>query len=301
MSPSDEVAGKIETAKRRSAGADDSLKEQLRATFNEFQRTSHQATPAKDLMGSDDKLDEQLPVSPERLLGPSPQPKAGESMHEVLLGIGSHLKNATLALQTIYNRLLAIERQTKRRGSRGFAGYLLAFCIGVTATLAWLSYSEAAKQIIATKAPELGWSPDSTQMIASWVQALGWTKLPVGPENAAAQSSVPETPQPTPVAQTAPENVAPKAPVAPSIDPEQVHQIASDVGALRQTVEQLAASQDQMARVVDRLQGAVAEILIKMPEPPPPPPIAAAPVHKPKAIASPSSRAPAPRYLPPHP
>ena len=52
MSPPDEVAGKIETAKRQSAGADDSLKEQLRATFNEFQRTSHQAAPAKDLMGS---------------------------------------------------------------------------------------------------------------------------------------------------------------------------------------------------------------------------------------------------------
>lgn len=300
MSPPYEMSGKIETAKRQSAGADDSLKEQLRATFNEFQ-PSHQATPAKDLMGSDDKLHEQLPVSPERLLGPSPQPKAGESMHEVLLGIGSHLKNATLALQTIYNRLLAIERQTKRRGSRGFARYLLAFCIGVAATLAWLSYSEAAKQIIATKAAELGWSPDSKQMIASWVQALGWTKLPVGPENAAAQSSVPETPQPTPVAQTAPENVAPKAPVAPSIDPEQVHQIASDVAALRQTVEQLAASQDQMARVVDRLQGAVAEVLIKMPEPPPPPPIAAAPVHKPKAIAPPSSRAPVPPHLPLHP
>jgi len=295
MSPPDEVAGKIETTKRRSAGAaagsDDRFKEQIRAAFNDFQRKSHQATPAKDLHGSD----EQLPVSPERLLGTSSQPRPTEGMHEVLVGIGRHLHNATLAVETIYSRLLAIEQQTKKRGSRGFSRYLLAFCIGVAATLAWLSYGEAAKQIIATRSPELGWSPDTKQMIAGWVQQLGWTKLPVGPEYASAQSSVPETPQAAPVAQTAPENVAPKAPVSPSIDPEQVHQIASDVTALRQTVEQLAASQDQMARVVDRLQGAVAEILIKMPEPPPPPPVAAA-AHKPKAIAPPSSRAPLPLH-----
>ena len=46
-------------------------------------------------------------------------------------------------------------------GSRGFIRYLVAICIGVAATLAWQSYGEAAKQIIATRAPEMGWSPDS--------------------------------------------------------------------------------------------------------------------------------------------
>jgi hypothetical protein len=202
-------------------------------------------------------------------------------MHEVLLGIGRHLNNETLALKTIDDRLLAIEQQTKRRGSRGFARYLLAFCVGVAAALGWQSYGEAAKQIIATGAPELGWSPETKQMIAGWVQELGWTKSPVGPESAAARSSVLETPQ----AQTAPANVAEKAPVAPSIDPEQVHQIALDLAALRESVEQLAAGQDQMGRVIDRLQGAVAEILIKMPEPPSPPLPIAAPARKPKPIA----------------
>jgi hypothetical protein len=202
-------------------------------------------------------------------------------MHEVLLGIGRHLNNETLALKTIDDRLLAIEQQTKRRGSRGFARYLLAFCVGVAAALGWQSYGEAAKQIIATGAPELGWSPKTKQMIAGWVQELGWTKPPVGPETAAARSFVPETPQ----AQTAPENVAEKAPVAPSIDPEQVHQIALDLAALRESVEQLAAGQDQMGRVIDRLQGAVAEILIKMPESPPPPLPITAPARKPKPIA----------------
>ena len=81
----------------------------------------------------------------------------------------------------------------------------------------------------------------------------------------------------TPVAQTAPAAVAPSAPVAPSIDPAEVHQIAMDLAALRQTVAQITAGQDQMARKVDRLQAANQEILAKIPEPPPPPPIAAAP------------------------
>jgi hypothetical protein len=83
-------------------------------------------------------------------------------------------------------------------------------------------------------------------------------------------------------------------PIVPSIDPEQVHQIALDLAALRQTVEQLAAGQDQTARVIDRLQGAVAEILIKIQSRRPPP--IAAPARKPKPIAPPSSQAPLPLH-----
>ena len=165
MSPPAETVVKIEAAKRQSAGAwaggDDSLKEQLRAAFNEAQRKGNQSKPAVDLRGSDNKSGEQLPVSPERLLDPSPQPKPGEDWHEVMGGIGRHLHNESLALQTIYDRLSAIENQTKKRSSRGFIRYLLAICVGAAATLAWLSYGEAAKQIIATKAPELGWSPNA--------------------------------------------------------------------------------------------------------------------------------------------
>jgi Cysteine rich repeat len=54
-----------------------------------------------------------------------------------------------------------------------------------------------------------------------------------------------------------------------------VHQIAMDLTALRQTVDQLAASQDQIGRNIDRLQAVDQEILVKIPESPPPPPIAA--------------------------
>jgi len=256
-------------------------------------------SPGDEMAGSAHNLGKQL-----RSLGdfqrPNPQPKPAEGMHEVLIGIGRHLKNATAALETIHGQLLAIEQQTKRRSSGGFARYLVATCIAVAATLAWLSYGEAAKQIIATKAPELGWSPNAKQMIAGWVQELGWSKPPAVAESTD-RPSVAQTPQPAPVVQTV--SAVPSAPVAPSIDLEQVHQIASDVAAQRQTIEQIAAGQGQMAHVVDRLQAAVAEILVKMPEPPPPPPVATAvpaPKPKPKPVAPPWSRGPMPPYGSPY-
>jgi hypothetical protein len=173
--------------------------------------------------------------------------------------------------EAIYHRLVAIENEMKRRGSRGFARYLVAICIGVAATLAWQSYGDAIKQIIAARAPELGWSPQAKQMIASWT--LGWTKPPASPEK------------------IAPETIAPKAPPAPLIDPAQVQQITQSLTAVRETLQELAGSQDSMARDIARLESAVAEILLKIPEPTSQP--SAAPARKP--LASPlSSRAPMP-------
>jgi Cysteine rich repeat len=242
MNRGDQMLGKIETGERQSGGG---------------------------AAGSDDRVNEQLRVAFKDLLRPSPQPKPEGDLHEVMAAIGRHLNNESLALKTIYDHLLAVENQTKKRGSRGFTRYLLAICIGVAATLAWQSYGEATKQMFATKAPELGWSLGTKQMIANWVEQLGWTKPPPDAERTAVHPSVPEA-QVATVAQTVPAAFAPQAPAAPPVDPEQVHQIAVDLAALGQTVGRLAASQDQIGRNI-------AEILVKMPEPPPPPPIAAAP------------------------
>jgi hypothetical protein len=156
-----------------------------------------------------------------------------------------------------------------RRSSRGFARYVVAILIGVTATLAWQSYGDVAKQTIATSTPELGSSPEAKQMIANWIQQLGWTKPPVVESKAA------------PVAQTAPS----------SIDAEQIHRMARDLAALRQTVEQLAVGLDQVTREIGKLEAADVEILSKItPATPPPRPIAAP--RKPTPIAPPSSPAP---------
>jgi hypothetical protein len=240
----DEMAANIETGERQSAGG---------------------------AAGSDEKSDQQLHTILENIGRDIGRVAHQDDLHS---GFTPRLGLEALERKSIYDRLGAIENQMKRRGSGGFARFLLAICIGVAATLAWQSYGEAAKQMFAAKAPELGWSPETKQMIAKWVEQLGWTKPPATP---AVRSSATETPQAAPVAQTAPAAVAPSVPVAPSIDPAEVHQIAMDLTALRQTVAQITAGQDQMAREVDRLRAADQEILVKIPEPPPPPPIAAAP------------------------
>jgi hypothetical protein len=70
-----------------------------------------------------------------------------------------------------------------------------------------------------------------------------------------------------------------------------VQQMAESIAAVRQTVEQLAGGQEQMARDIARLESAVAELLSKTPEPPAPQP-PAAPARKPVPVQPPSSRAP---------
>jgi hypothetical protein len=297
MNPADEEAAKLAPTEGQSpgaaAGSHDNLEEQFHdVILKDLQSTNHQSKPAVDF-GSDGQLDEKLRVSVEALLHPDPPPAPVEEVDDLLLVISRHLDDEASERKAIRNRLLAIDNAMERLASRGFR-YMVAICIGVAAILAWQSYGEAAKQIIATRAPELGWSPEAKQMIASWVQQLGWTKPPVVESKAA------------PVTQTAPEMVAPKAPAAPSLNPQQVQQIETNIAAVverhladvRATVEQLAASQDQMMREITKLQAANQEILEKIPTPPPKRP---APARKPTPIAPPSSRAPISPRLPPHP
>jgi hypothetical protein len=221
--------------------------------------------------GSGEESDQQLRTILENL---------GRVAHqdEHYSGFTPYLDQEASERKALYDRLGAIEGEMKRRRSGGFVRYLVAILIGVAATLAWQSYGEAAKQIIATRAPELGWSPEAKQMIASWT--LGWTKPPASPEK------------------IAPETVAPKAPPAPSIDPAQVQQMVQSLATVRETVQEVAARQEQTARDIASLESAVAEILLKTPGPPPQPP--AAPARKPTPT-TPSSRAPIAPRLPPHP
>jgi hypothetical protein len=226
--------------------------------------------------GSDDELSQQFRAITEQVsLQPDPL-EEGEPVErdDLRPGITSYLDHEASERKAISDRLVAIEKRLKKRGSRGVGRYLVAFLIGIAATLAWQSYGESAKQIIATKTPELGWSPEAKQIIATSIQRIGWTKLPAGPEKQAPL-----------VAQT--------APTSPSLDPGQVQQMAQNLAALRQTVEQVAGGQDQMARAMARLDATVAQLIAKIPEPPAQPFVA--PARKPTPVV-PTSRAPvAPR------
>jgi hypothetical protein len=129
----------------------------------------------------------------------------------------------------------------------------------VICTMLWRGSGHAAKEMFAAKAPELGSSPESKPMIANWVGQLGWSKSLADDETTAVHPSA-SAAQVATLAQTVPAVVTSQAPATPPVDPAQVHQVAADLAALGQTVDQLAAGQDQIGRNDARLQGAVAEL-----------------------------------------
>ena len=231
MNPADELTAKIEPTERPSAGA---------------------------MASSIDKLDEQLRVSVEALLHPDPPRPPVDELDDLLSAINHHLDKESSERKKVYYRLAAIENEARRPASRGFAGYLLAICIAVAATVAWQSYSQPAKQMIAPSAPKLGWSPEAKQMIANWVRQLGWTKQSGGAESA-----------PPTVANLS------KAPPTPFPDPQQLQRVEAHIASLQQaverqlgdmrvTVQQLTSGQDQIVREITELQAADEAILAKI-------------------------------------
>jgi hypothetical protein len=136
-----------------------------------------------DEMGFGNQLEEQLRAIFNEV---NLQPGLVEDLHgseDVQTLLSRHLDQEASERRAIYSRLEAIESTIKGRRSRGIVGYLVAMGIGVAATLAWQSYGETTKQIIATRAPELSWL-----MITGWMQQLGWTKQPASPESTAPSS-----------------------------------------------------------------------------------------------------------------
>jgi hypothetical protein len=240
---------------------------------------------AAKLVPTEGQLEERLRVSVEALLHPSPSSIPADDVDGLLLAISHHLDNEASERKKIYNRLLAIQSEMAGLAPRGITRYLAVLCVALAVILAWQSYGEATKQVIATRAPELGWSPESKQRIASWVQQFGWAKPPA-----------------VAVTQTAPQTAAAKQPTT-APDPQQVNQIETDIAAVRQaverhladmqaTVERLAAGVDEVNREIGRLEVADEEILQKItPVPPPPRPT---PARKPTPTAPSRSQAPIP-------
>ena len=111
----------------------------------------------------------------------------------------------------------------RKRALRTFSSLPIAFCIGVAATLAWQSYGDTAREMIANAHPQLGCL----------------------------------APQGEPVTQNAPVAVAVAAPAAPAFDQQQLKAIAIDLEAMRRSIDRIApgivAGQEQMARSIDRI------------------------------------------------
>lgn len=113
----------------------------------------------------------------------------------------------------------------RRRPFRAFVRFVIAILIGVGGTLAWQSYGDMAREMLATRAPGLAeWLPPSMQSAA--------------------------------VATTSPASIQQLAPLASNL--------ASNLDSVRRSLEQLAARQDQMAQTIAALQAADEDIRQKI-------------------------------------
>lgn len=138
-----------------------------------------------------------------------------------------------------------------RGTSRSPARLLAAACFGVAVTLAWQSYGGPARQMIASAVPQLGWLAPAMDPPSSRDSVVEQANPPLVqapvPQDASAQGGA--------GAPTASETaVLPAAPAALSPEvQQQLETMARDLAAVRQSVEQLGAGQEQMARDIAKL------------------------------------------------
>jgi hypothetical protein len=101
--------------------------------------------------------------------------------------------------------------------SRTLSRFLIAFCAGVAATLAWW-YGHAARRMIANSHPSFGWLAPAE-----------------------------------PVRQNTPDMIALAAPATPSFDHQQPSTISPDLDAVQQSSDRIASDQEQITRSIDQI------------------------------------------------
>jgi hypothetical protein len=139
-------------------------------------------------------------------------------------------------MDTLRPAVLANRPSAGGRAIRGFIGLLLAACIGFAAFVSQSSYGDAARQMIAR------WAPQLVSTASLPLQNPGLPAQPSPPTvgMVAAQTA-------SPPAQTASQDVAPTAaPVSPELALS-LQTMARDLANVEQGLEQLKASQQQMA------------------------------------------------------
>jgi hypothetical protein len=135
--------------------------------------------------------------------------------------------------------------QPSPRERRNLARVAIAVCLGVSAIWAWRSYGSAATDMIATRALPVSARPSPAQM-----------PTPQMPDPAPGQTAArPVVEPPAQAASTAsPATTAASAPAAVAAKRQPIDTIARDIAVLRETVERLAAGQEQLNHEIARLQ-----------------------------------------------
>jgi hypothetical protein len=162
--------------------------------------------------------------------------------HEQITRAGEELARAEKQLSKLEHDAAPRNRRLfDRPAVRGLTGLLLAACIGVAA-IAWQSsYGDAAKEIIAR------WAPQRVVTSSPPLETLGLAAQPSPPAVQAAAANT-ASPQPAPLAQTTPEDVAPiDAAPSPKLA-ELLDTMVRDLTTAKQEIEHLKASQEQIAR-----------------------------------------------------
>ena len=101
----------------------------------------------------------------------------------------------------------------RKRALHTLAHFLKTLCIFLAAILAWRSYGDAARQVIANSYPRLGW---------------------LAPRDAL-------------TAQKAPDTIALAAPGAPYPDRQHFDAMLRDIQSMRKSIDLIAAGQEQIA------------------------------------------------------
>ncbi len=105
----------------------------------------------------------------------------------------------------------------RKRASRALSRFLAIFCVGVGTTLAWQSYGDAAREMIANSYPQLAWL----------------------------------APRPLPIAQNVPGMIDLAAPAAQHLN-------AMSLDTMRQSIDWIAAGQEEIARSIDQIVKGIA-------------------------------------------
>ena len=164
------------------------------------------------------------------------------------------------------------------RTARGLAWIPIILSISVAATFAWQSYGNATKKMIASSYPQLGWLAPET-VAAQTTLEINSSIAPATTsdfqENTISADTIPETTSPiapttnsesqekTVAAETIPEKTSSIAPPTTS-GSQEMKAILMSLGAVRQSVDRLAARQQQMANDIARLKAAEQNILRKI-------------------------------------
>jgi hypothetical protein len=166
----------------------------------------------------------------------------------------------------------------RKRTARGFARVLIIFSMGIAATLVWQSYGDATREMIASSHPQLGWLAPETvaaETNPEITPSIAPATTSDSQEKTVAAETIPETTSPialatnsdsqekTVAAETAPERTSPIAPATAS-DSQEIKAILMSLGTVRQSVDQLAARQQQMANAIATLKATEQNILRKI-------------------------------------